>query len=198
MLGVLPWIVASFHQHCCRKTTNSKTNSVYFSWRVNLSNLPSKQSVLAPHTQWDTVAFRECSGDLLKIFFPQYCSKTELSNVILWGLFLAFSKRYAAAWLMEAIRCVLDRLFWPSCVSGWAATVTAASLHLFPQTSKLVVLSVMFEWPSQKTVAFLFYSLLLHCQVSVSVGGSTQSPTNRQSERSTCGQANIKVKRKTQ
>lgn len=92
MLGVLPWIVASFHQHCCRKTTNSKTNSVYFSWRVNLSNLPSKQSVLAPHTQWDTVAFRECSGDLLKIFFPQYCSKTELSNVILWGLFLAFSK----------------------------------------------------------------------------------------------------------
>ena len=92
MLGVLPWIVASLHQHCCSKTTNSKTNSVYFNWRVNLSNLASKRSVLAPHTQWDTVAFRERSGDLLKIFFPQYCSKQSFQMSLFGVYFWPFPK----------------------------------------------------------------------------------------------------------
>lgn len=62
-----------------------------------------------------------------------------------------------------------QRLFSGKAVCGWAATVTVALLHLFPQLNMLVVLSVMFQWPSQKTVAC--YPLLLHCQVSVSVGG---------------------------
>lgn len=43
---------------------------------------------------------------------------------------------------MDAIQRVLDRLFGDA-VCGWAATVTAALLHLFPQPNVLVVLSVM-------------------------------------------------------